>query len=365
MTQAKTPPKIRGFRLQDLWRLRYRFYAMIVILILPIILYSGDANVKDNVSVDAGYEVLESYPLASKIVRKKAKNDYIQKSIEESNLAMVTKKDEIKKQDKPFAGVINITRNELKAFDMNSKDITKTFLDSAFYQTFFKTGNQSRQSLEEVIKQPETGVKYSWLSFPKYKVQAPIQWANFQDLFESSVDGYNFNKLKDTSSLESAVQKKLQEGIVHLGYTVQPGEIGNSYIVGHSSNFATVKSDYNTIFKPLELATKNGDEFIIYDQKGREMKFCVFENLKIPEEDIKEAYKDFGNERVVTLQTSILGWRNGKIEATHRWLVRGRLCNVSPPKRESKPETKIDSKIDSKIDLKSETKSKSKVEEKK
>jgi Sortase domain len=355
MNQAKTPPKIRGFRLQDLWRLRYRFYAMIVIFILPVILYSGDANVKDNVSVDAGYEVVEKHTLASKIVRQKAKNEYIQKAVEDSNLAMVTKKDEIKKQEKPFAGVVNVLKNEFKAFDMNSNDITKTFLDSAFYQTFLKTSNLNRVSVEEVVKQPEVGVKYSWLSFPKYKVQAPIQWANFQDLFEPNGDNYNFNKLKDTSALTSAVQKKLEQGIVHLGYTIQPGEIGNSYIVGHSSNFATVKSDYNTIFKPLELATKEGDEFWLYDQKGREMKFCVFDNLKIPEEDIKEAYKDFGNERVVTLQTSILGWRNGTIAATHRWLVRGKLCNQPEPKNtlpEIKSDTKTDKKIPSKVEQK-------------
>jgi Sortase domain len=329
MNQTKTPPKISGFRLQNLWRLRYRFYAIVVILILPIILYSSDTNVKDNVSVDAGYEVLESNLLASRVVRQKSKNQYLQKSVEDSNLAMVTKKNDQKTLEKPIPASLNIIKNTLKAFDNNSKHVTDNFLSSAFYQQFLKSSNvNSLTNLETFIKQPEVGIKYSWLSFPKYKVQAPIQWADFEDLFEKKDDQYDFNKLRNTSELESPVQKKLEKGIVHLGYTVQPGEIGNSYIVGHSSNYSTVKSDYNTIFKPLEMTTKNGDEFTIYDQKGRELKFCVFDNLKIPEEDIKTAYQDFGTERVVTLQTSILGWRNGKIEATHRWLIRAKLCNI-------------------------------------
>ena len=345
MQPTRTPPSIRGFRLKDLWRLRYRFYAILVILILPIILYSSDANVKDNVSVDAGFRIVDSNILASRITREKSKNQYLQKSVEDSNQNTITSKNDSKIQEKifqPIPGSLNVSKGELKAFDSNNKDISTNYLGSTFFKEFIKgsnNDNKARISLEDVIKQPEVGIKYSWLSFPKYKIQTPIQYATFDDLFDQKTDQksketdktkpqeYNFGNLKDTSALDSSVQKKLEQGIVHLGYTVAPGEIGNSYIVGHSSNFASVKSDYNTIFKPIENATKNGDEFFIFDQKGRELKFCVFDNLKIPEEDIKTAYQEFSGQRIVTLQTSILGWRNGKIEATHRWLSRGKLCN--------------------------------------
>ena len=116
------------------------------------------------------------------------------------------------------------------------------------------------------------------------------------------------------------------DGIVHIAFTADPGDIGNSYIVGHSSNFSSVKSDYNTIFKPIESVSKPGEEFILWDDCGRELKFKVFETLRIEEGDVNEAYKIYPDKRVVTLQTSILTFVPGKgLTPTHRWLTRGEL----------------------------------------
>ena len=247
-----------------------------------------------------------------------------------------TKDSNLPPKEPPILNTAWVEDGKIKAFNTDSKEVTPEFSSSVLFKNFLNpldNNNQPRQSLSEIIKQPEQGIKYSWLNFPKYKIQAPIQWATFADLYEQNGENIDFNTLKDSSGLETPIQKLLQKGIVHLGYTVQPGEIGNSYIVGHSSNFNYVKSDYNSIFKPIESATKDGDEFFVYDQRGRELKFCVFENLKIPEEDLKTAYKEFPGERVVTLQTSILGWRDGKYEATHRWLARGSLCNAPDQKQ--------------------------------
>ena len=126
------------------------------------------------------------------------------------------------------------------------------------------------------------------------------------------------------------IQIKLRDGVVHLTeevhpYSVMPGEIGNSYIVGHSSNYSWVKSNYNEIFKPLEKRTQVGEEFIIYDKYGRELKFKVFETILIEETDTATAFKLFEGRRVVTLQTSVLTWRGGVLIPTHRWLTRGEL----------------------------------------
>jgi hypothetical protein len=348
MNLPKSPPKLYGFRLRDLWRLRYRFYALLVIFVLPVILYSGDLSVKDSVSVDAGYRVEESNFLASRIVRETTKNPNIQTQINEAPAISSAKVAIIKEKqkEKPIPNVAWVEDGKIKAFDEKGKELTNEFSASVLYRNFINSldnNKKNRQNLNELLKQPDQGIKYSWLNFPKYKVQAPIQWANFNDLYETKDGQISFNSIKDSAGLDSPVQKLLEKGIVHLGYTVQPGEIGNSYIAGHSSNFSYVKSDFNTIFKPLESATKEGDEFWIYDQRGRELKFCVFDNLKIAEEDLKTAYKEFPEQRVVTLQTSILGWRNGKIEATHRWLVRGKLCNLDQ-KQEKKDTNSSESK---------------------
>jgi Sortase domain len=327
MNLQKVPPKLKQISMTSIWRLRYRFYALIVVLILPIILYSGDSNVKESVSIDPGYKIAEAYLYGSKIVREEEKNKFIQKLVETD----IPKKNSAKQKETPIGNIVWVEEGSLKAFDTNLKDISADFALSPLFKIFIQGTNNNnipRINLNEILPKPERGVKYSWLNFPKYKVQSPIQWSDFNDLFKkNNAGGFDFGAPVDQGPTDAPVQKKLINGIVHIGYTVQPGEIGNSYIVGHSSNFSWVKSEYNTVFKPLESATKVGDEFFIYDQAGRELKFCVFDAVKIADEDLKTAYKEFPGERVVTLQTSILGWRNGTIEATHRWLTRGKLCN--------------------------------------
>jgi Sortase domain len=326
--KTKTPPKYRKNNIfLNLWKLRYRLYAIVVILLLPALLFASDSNTKESIPIDAGYKIVNSELLADQVIK-----------IENKPLAKVENKTPLENNETAKVFVPDIKNSviikdgKINAFGDDGGDISKYFTNSALYQQFIKgTDNTSkpRLELEEVIKKPEQGIKTSYLIYPKYRVQAPIQYGDFKDLFQTRKEGgFNFNgELINQDPVESPIQQKLKDGIVHLGYTVQPGEVGNSYIVGHSSNFGTVKSDYNTIFKPLESKTVVGEDFLIYDRYGRELKFCVFEALKIEEADITTAYKEFPGERVVTLQTSILGWKDGQLQATHRWLTRGKLCN--------------------------------------
>jgi Sortase domain len=331
--KTKTPPKYRKTNIfLNLWKLRYRLYAVVVILLLPALLFAGDANTKESIPVDAGYKVIKSEFLADQVAKVENKplvKTEIKDSVNNKEVAKVFVPD--------VKNSVVIKDGRISAFADDNSDISKYYTNSGLYQQFIKgsdNGGKPRPALEEIIKKPEQGIKSSYLIYPKYRVQAPIQYGDFKDLFETRTEGgFNFNgKLIDQNPIESPIQQKLKDGVVHLGYTVQPGEVGNSYIVGHSSNFGTVKSDYNTIFKPLESKTEVGEDFLIYDRYGRELKFCVFENLKIEESDIAIAYKEFPEQRVVTLQTSILGWKDGQLQATHRWLTRGKLCNESTSK---------------------------------
>ena len=188
--------------------------------------------------------------------------------------------------------------------------------------------------LSEIVKIPEKCEKKNWLSYPKYNVEANLQNQSFEEFFEKDADGkINFEKpIQEKQSdinvgnYESVpIQKLLKTGVVHVPITPQPGEVGNSYIVGHTSNFASVKSDYNTIFKPFESKSEIGDEFFIFDHKCRKLKFKVFEVKAIKSAEIVEAYKMFDDKRVVTLQGSILEYVNGYLEPTKRWLTRGEL----------------------------------------
>jgi Sortase domain len=342
--KTKTPPKYRKTNIfLHLWKLRYRLYAVIVIMLLPALLFAGDSNTKDTIPVDAGYKVIKSDFLADQVAKVDTK------PLAKIDIKSTSTNPDVKKEFVPdIKNSVIIKDGAISAFSDDGSDITKYYTNSGLYQQFIKgsdNGGNSRQSLEEVIQKPEQGIKTNYLIYPKYRVQAPIQYGDFKDLFQTRTEGgFNFNgELIDQNPIEAPIQQKLKDGIVHLGYTVQPGEIGNSYIVGHSSNFSNVKSDYNTIFKPLESQTQVGEDFLIYDRYGRELKFCVFQSLKIEEADITTAYKEFPGERVVTLQTSILGWKDGQLQATHRWLTRGKLCNakanITPATSPAKEET--------------------------
>jgi hypothetical protein len=80
-------------------------------------------------------------------------------------------------------------------------------------------------------------------------------------------------------------------------------------------------------FKPLERRSQVGEEFVIYDRFGRELKFQVFEAFEIGEQGSDLALQNYPDKRVVTLQTSILEFIPGQgFKPTKRWLTRGELA---------------------------------------
>lgn len=50
----------------------------------------------------------------------------------------------------------------------------------------------------------------------------------------------------------STVANELKKGTIHLAGTALPGEVGNVFITGHSSNLPWIKSSYNSIFALLD-----------------------------------------------------------------------------------------------------------------
>jgi hypothetical protein len=171
----------------------------------------------------------------------------------------------------------------------------------------------------------------NWLSFTKYGVQAPVINGSFGDFYNYNSNGeINLNNeiQEDKNAIANGnyesvpVQKLLKAGVVHLPISPAPGQVGNSYIIGHTSNFPQVQSAYNKIFKPFESKSLVGDEFTIWDNKCRQMTFRVFEAFAIGEYDTATAYQNMGNRRVVTLQGSIL---DANWQPTKRWLTRAEL----------------------------------------
>ncbi len=196
-----------------------------------------------------------------------------------------------------------------------------------------------KTDLESQEVEPKTNLaKKNLLVFPKYKIEAPIIHLTFDDMYpRDKLGNTNFdgevNYPLDRANCQTPayrdtchpVQKALEKGVVHLPMSVHPGEIGTSYIAGHTSNWSFIKSAYNSVFKPMEGQTKIGEEFFIYDNWGRKLTFRIFESLEIRADNLVEAYRRFGDRRTITLQGSVLKWTNSGLQPTHRWLSRGEL----------------------------------------
>jgi hypothetical protein len=320
-------------------------YALIVIVILAPILYANDKNIPETITVAGlGYSLVEQNVVASRYEKTADAAFGEETAFDPSGKVkpetIVVNGDKVTFYDKTGKILTEILKRDA-GFDLGFI-FSQPFIDldapvTISKDEFDKFENNIAANpvddgpvpLDRLIPPPATPGRFrNLLVYDKYKIRVPVIYTTFEDVFNTKPDGsIDWTTARDTAGVDSPVQVKLRDGIVHLAYSPQPGEIGNSYIVGHSSNYSFIKSAYNTVFKPIEQKSQPGEEFIIYDRYGRELKFKVFEAIKIADNDVETAYQPgkYTDRRVVTLQTSILGIRNGKWEATHRWLTRGEL----------------------------------------
>ncbi|MBP9779844.1 class E sortase [Candidatus Gracilibacteria bacterium] len=71
----------------------------------------------------------------------------------------------------------------------------------------------------------------------------------------------------DYLEMHEIFMEELRKGVVRYPDTARPGEIGNVFIFGHSSNYPWVKSEYNDIFALLDTLKDGDDVVIFYGQK--------------------------------------------------------------------------------------------------
>jgi hypothetical protein len=326
--KPRTPPKItyrQDFVLtkrnpfQILYALKYRIFVILVIVISTPVLYASNANSPQSIEA-IGYEKI----LTNGIVSKINKVSFGSAGESVGQLAQEVSKIQL---NYSFGKKINSNQEVLN-------NIQGVVTD--------QISKSKTLPLNDLVSVPQNPQLISFLRYPQYNINVPVQYAGLKDLFVTDDKG---NFLKDNNGsfvpfeedvardgpLGVPIQRLLIDGIVHIGFTPQPGEIGNSYIVGHSSNFSSVQSNYNYILKPLQQKSEVGEEFFIYDKSGRELKFKVFEVKEIWQDDTNTAYLGSANKedlytkanrRVVTLQCSIL---DKNYQPTKRWLTRGEL----------------------------------------
>jgi sortase A len=87
-----------------------------------------------------------------------------------------------------------------------------------------------------------------------------------------------------SSISEDAVQDSLEDGVVHYASSPEPGEIGNSVIVGHSSNNILNSGKYKFAFVLLRRLEKDDTFFIHKD--GIRYTYKIYDKKIVPPTDV-------------------------------------------------------------------------------
>jgi sortase A len=139
--------------------------------------------------------------------------------------------------------------------------------------------NNILENKSEILDTQEIIPADDRLIIPKIGVNSPIVWME--------------------SDQEEDIQKYLQNGVGHYPNTAFPGEVGNCFITGHSSNYWWKSGGYNYVFALLDELLV-GDQTIIY-YKQKKYVYEVYE-VKIVSPENTEVLQPT-SEPTITLMT--------------------------------------------------------------
>lgn len=106
--------------------------------------------------------------------------------------------------------------------------------------------------------------------------------------------------ISEPSLVDSVVQNRLEQGVVHFGNIGEFGKFGNVIIVGHSSGAIWSPGQYKYVFTMLNKA-KTGDRIII-DYKGTRYIYAV-NSIKTVDPNNVEVLKQPKDKKIITLIT--------------------------------------------------------------
>lgn len=121
------------------------------------------------------------------------------------------------------------------------------------------------------------------ISIPRAGIEAPL-------IYVDTVD-------------EPLLQEALVDGVVHYLGTAMPGEYGNAYFFGHSSNLPTRPGIYKSVFALLS-QLREGDEIMITNRIGQMYTYKIFDKKIIKPTQLEVLDQGDRSRRILTLQTS-------------------------------------------------------------
>lgn len=177
-------------------------------------------------------------------------------------------------------------------------------------------------STTPIIGDPSSNVAGSGseVIIPKINVEIPVIY-DAQDVIKAS----------NAKDLEDAIQKNLEDGVVHYPSTSLPGEKGNIAIVGHSSNNIFNQGKYKFAFVLLS-KLEEGDTFYLTKNKVR-YTYKIFQKKIVPPSDVS-VLADKGSRSTATLITC-----DPPGTSLNRLIVVGEQISPSP-KKNTAPEAK-------------------------
>ncbi len=118
--------------------------------------------------------------------------------------------------------------------------------------------------------------------------------------------------------------KDLQVGVIHYPGTAIPGQIGTTYISGHSSNYVWAKGSYNRVFASLgNLADGASFKITVVGADGKDKRFYYVVNRRQEFQATDPAQFDNGGKSTVALSTC---WPVGTTQK--RLVIFGELTQI-------------------------------------
>ncbi len=106
----------------------------------------------------------------------------------------------------------------------------------------------------------------------------------------------------DYDMFDEDIQNALKFGVVHYPGTAKPGEIGNVFLTGHSSNYPWIESSYNAVFALLPTLDL-GDEYSVF-YNGELHRYRITEKFEVSPKDVSVLAQP-KDERTSTLMTCV------------------------------------------------------------
>lgn len=127
--------------------------------------------------------------------------------------------------------------------------------------------------------------------------------------------------VESVNELHDIFMEELEDGVVRYPGSALPGEVWNSFIFGHSSNFPWLPGEYNEVFALLDKVVYDDEVIVYYDQKKYVYK--IREKMVVRPWDTSVLKNRGDGRKLITLMTC---WPLGT--TTNRLLIVWELVEV-------------------------------------